>query len=818
MLLIKWISFLILTLTIAANGSDSDFKKTVKPFLSKYCYECHGSEKQKARIRYDKINSFDEKDHALWTLIYEQLNSGDMPPEKSSQPGEKERLQVLKWIENQSEKVLSSSTAGYLRRLNRRELSSALQSVTGLKVDYTRALPEDGKVNGFDTGVEGLQDAADSVAQILAVTRQAVGGIYFKDKPEIQSFHADLSSFKDPAKDIYEWRKLGIYMKRPRESVKGLGLLIEPKWLGDRTNSFNINVPVPEEKQGLVRVRFSLSKLDSKYKNLPNPHLWFSVGGQKLEYTEISNSPENPRTFEYHIDLAQTAIESRGLSIKINNRVEVPYFVEGFENEDRSKGKVKGGTGPWRPKMDKKLKGRERPAPYIVLHDIQIDVNWKRKWTEKTLPSDDSAAAKMLIAKFLEQAWRKKNASEKVDHFYNFYSDLRSQEKTFDEAVRASFHSILMSAPFRYMASPFTDNESDAHYAIASRLSFMFTGGPPDKQLLQLAEKKQLRDKIIISQEVDRLLDSPQSLAFFDPFVKQWLEMNQPITQAMDFFEKQDFRFGRYLKDSMRRETVEYIRTLFIENRPAKELITSDWTMMNSILAYHYNYEGIEGAGLRKVKLRKDDPRGGGILSHAGIQSMLCWMGENWVIYRGTWALKNILDDPPPAPPLEVPELDPSSGKNKGKTPRQLLKQHQEEENCAVCHRKIDPIGFAFQNFDLSGRWRDLEYEKYQRKELDGKLSWKGTGKSRPVDAAGALPRGEKFNDFADFKRVVSEHYLDDITRGLMKNLTLYSTGRKAFVTEVKEINNMMSILKKENYPMKELIKAILTSRAFLGK
>ena len=808
----------LLSFLLSFSAYSSSFESTVKPFLEKYCYECHGQDKQKARIRYDKISAFNEKDHALWTLVYEQLNSADMPPRKSPQPTAEEKAQLLSWIEKQSENTLSSSGSGYLRRLNRRELSSALQNVSGLKVDYTKALPEDGKVNGFDTGVGGLQDAADSVAQILDVSRQTVEGIYFKNAPETQSFHADLSSFKDPAKDIYEWRKQGIYMKRPRESVKGLGLLIEPKWLGDRTNSFNINIPVPEDKKGLVRIRFSLSKLDSKFKNLPNPHLWFSVGGQKLKYEEISNSPDQPRHFEFHIDLAQTAVESRGLSVKINNRVEVPYFVDGFENEDRSKGKVEGGTGPWRPKMDKKLKGRERPAPYLVLHDIKIDVNWKRKWSDETLQENDTEAARKLIHKFLEKAWRKKVHLDKVEHFLNFYASLRSQGKSFDQAVRASFHSILMSAPFRYMASPFTGNESEAHYAIASRLSFMFTGGPPDEMLLNLAENKKLRDPQIISEQVDRLLISSESRAFFDPFVKQWLEMNQPITQAMDFFEKQDFRFGRFLKSSMRSETVEYVRTLFTENRPAGELVSSDWTMMNNILAYHYDYKGIDGAHLRKVKLRTDDPKGGGILSHAGIQSMLCWMGENWVIYRGTWALKHILDDPPPAPPLEVPELDPSSGKNKGKTPRQLLKQHQEDENCSVCHVKIDPLGFAFQNFDLSGRWRDLEYEKYQRKELDGKLSWKGTGKSRPVDAAGNLPRGEEFKDFTHFKKLLVEHYIDDITRGLMKNLTLYSTGRKAFVTEVKEINKMMSILKKQNYPMRDLMKAVLTSRSFLGK
>ena len=137
--------------------------------------------------------------------------------------------------------------------------------------------------------------------------------------------------------------------------------------------------------------------------------------------------------------------------------------------------------------------------------------------------------------------------------------------------------------------------------------------------------------------------------------------MDQPITLVMSHFKKRDFKFGRHMKASMKEETVQYIARLFADNRPARELISSDWTMMNDILAIHYGYDNIDGAELRKVSLKSgtDDQRGGGVLGHAGIQSMLCWMGDNWLIYRGSWALNHILDDPPPNPPLEVPELSP---------------------------------------------------------------------------------------------------------------------------------------------------------------
>jgi hypothetical protein len=245
-------------------------------------------------------------------------------------------------------------------------------------------------------------------------------------------------------------------------------------------------------------------------------------------------------------------------------------------------------------------------------------------------------------------------------------------------------------------------------------------------------------------------------------------------------------------------------------------LIISDWAMMNNALARHYGYEGIDGGYLRRVKLRENDQRGGGVLDHAGVQSMLCWMGENWVIYRGAWTLRHILDDPPPPPPLEVPELDPTAGNNRGKSFKELLKQHQEDEKCSVCHKKMDPLGFAFQNFDISGRWRDVEYESYVRNELDGKIEWRGVGNPRPVDAIGRLPRGEEFNSYAQCKDLIVKHYLDDIVRGVMKNLMLYATGRKPDVDDMAEISSIMAKQASNGYPMRDLIKSVVRSEAFL--
>jgi len=179
--------------------------------------------------------------------------------------------------------------------------------------------------------------------------------------------------------------------------------------------------------------------------------------------------------------------------------------------------------------------------------------------------------------------------------------------------------------------------------------------------------------------------------------------------------------------------------------------------------------------------------------------------------------LRNILDDPPPPPPLEVPELIPSDGSNRGKTYRELLKQHQEDSRCSVCHHSIDPLGFAFQNFDLSGRWREVEYERYVMNDLDGKIEWRGEGKARPVDTVGKLPRGEEFETFAEFKNRLVENYTDDFAKGLLKNLVLYGTGRKPDIADRKILRQILAAHKREDYRFKDMIKALIRSEIFLG-
>jgi hypothetical protein len=818
-----WAACLLALLPSQPGRADDDtFEKIVAPFVKQHCVSCHGPEQQESRLRLDQVQSVELGNRNLWTLAHERVAAGEMPPSPRAQPTAAERQRVLTWIAQQQR----SLGIGGARRLNRRELAAALRDVTGLALDFAQALPGDGTVAGFDTGADGLQEASDAVAQWLLITRRAVDGIRFLE-PAGEKIHlVNLRDAKDPRKTLEGWKSNGLTVKipgGPHASRQGLGILLEPRAVGER-ETLNIVVPQAPGRQGVLRLKLIVSVM-KPMAGLPNPRLWVQIGGKDLDYREITGTLDLPQQLVYDVHLGDLVVQAKGVSIHLSNRIEVPYAIEGFDNEDRSNPKdpPPGGTGLYRPSFDRRATPPEKtPAPFVVLQHLEIEPDVVSAWPPTAWQadvgalSDTPACAARLLGLWMERAWRRPTSEAERAPFLTLYGKLRSEGLSFDNALRAAFQSVLVSAPFRYQASPADPDTTIAQYAIATRLSFMLVGAPPDADLRRLAAAGKLRDPEVLDVQVERLLADPRSEAFVRPFVMQWLEMEQPITIAQDHIQKQDFRFARYLKTSMREETLAYIARLIAENRPARELIVSDWTMMNDTLGRHYGYAGIAGGELRPVKLRADDPRGGGILGHAGLQSMLCWMGDNWVIYRGAWALRHILDQPPPPPPLEVPELNPSDGKNKGKTFRELLRQHQEDSRCAVCHKNIDPVGFAFQNFDISGRWRRVEHESYARGELDGRIAWVGAGKARPVDSAGTLPRGESFKTFAEFKDVLVKNYQTDMVRGIMKNLMIYATGRLPGIDDRVEIAAIMKQHRPDGYPLRSLIKAVVRSSAFL--
>ena len=558
------LSFAGLLLTGVSSAEDNSFERVIEPFLKQHCFECHGAEEQQFQLRFDTLRSVQAPDRHLWTLVHEQIASGAMPPEGQPKPGDKDKQQILTAIE-QAQLALGRAAT---RRLNRRELATALQDVSGLTVEFAYALPDDGKVDGFDTSAEGLQDAADSVAQALQVTRRAVDGVRFLAESRGKVYAADVRDAKDVKKVFDVWKADGVTVSNGDVvSQPGLGWLIKPKWLPDR-GGLTIRIPPPAQG-GILRLKFVVS-LQKPLPKVPNSQLWVEVGERDVAYVEIDSAAREPQTLEYQIHLADVTADAKGLAISLTNRVEMPYEIEGYPNEDRSKPeeKIPGGGGLFRPAFDAKtLPLTQQPVPLVVLHSFEIEADFQQQWPPaewKTAAgelADDRASAERLLENWIERAWRRQVSAVEQQRFLALYEQERKRGQDFDEALRAAFHAVLMSGSFRYLSVPGPDNPHD-QFAIASRLSVFLWGAPPDAELRGLALKNKLRDPAVLDAQVLRLLANPRSERFFQPFVMQWLEMGQPITLAMDNIQKQDFRFGRNLKASLQQETTAYVTEL----------------------------------------------------------------------------------------------------------------------------------------------------------------------------------------------------------------------------------------------------------------
>jgi hypothetical protein len=363
---------------------------------------------------------------------------------------------------------------------------------------------------------------------------------------------------------------------------------------------------------------------------------------------------------------------------------------------------------------------------------------------------------------------------------------------------------VLASPSFLYLAEPAAEGSrrglSDVE--LASRLSYFLWSGPPDAELLAIAKAGDLHKPDILARQVDRLLADERSRAFVEAFVSQWLKMSR-----LDFFQFNpnlypDFNAG--VKEAARREVYETFAHLLHHDASLSELLKSDTVVINGLLADFYGIEGVSGDEFRPVKVAAASPRGG-LLGMAAILAMGSNGEHTSPVERGAWILRKLLHDPPPPAPPNVPQLTRLDGEIV--TTRERLRLHQEEPQCASCHRKIDPLGFALENFDAVGRWRT---EDSYEKQGVGKKTW-------PIDPAGAFHKGPAFSDYFAFRDIVASHQ-EDFATGFTEALVEYSLGRPVGFSDEDLVTGIVKRAASKGFSIREFIQAVVQSEAFRTK
>jgi len=423
----------------------------------------------------------------------------------------------------------------------------------------------------------------------------------------------------------------------------------------------------------------------------------------------------------------------------------------------------------------------------------------------------ESERARKILSEFSLTAFRQvKPAPKFIDQLLALFKTRRAGGESFEVAIRTPLSVILASPGFLYLHEPSDEkqrrNLTDRELAV--RLAYFLWSAPPDAELLALAAKNTLHKPATLRQQVSRLLADPRSDEFVSGFVHQWLYM-----ERLDFFQfdtKLHREFDESVRASARREVYESFAHLLRDPKSGRlsKLLKSDYIFINGLLANYYGIEGVTGDEFRKVKLPAGSPRGG-LLGTVAIHAMGSDGIESSPVERGAWVLRYLLNDPPPPAPPNVPQL--SRLADKPLSTRDRLRAHQEEAQCASCHRKIDPIGFGLENFDAAGKWRTTEAHRIKTRR-----NWRTT-KTWEIDPSGAFHNGPAFANYFELRDRIAERE-PDFARGFTEALIDYSLGRPFGFTDEDLANEILTAAKAKQYSVSEFILSLVLSKTFRKK
>ena len=410
--------------------------------------------------------------------------------------------------------------------------------------------------------------------------------------------------------------------------------------------------------------------------------------------------------------------------------------------------------------------------------------------------------ARSIFQRFCVEAFRQVDPDPMfIDQLVGLYKRRMTAGDSFDVAIRTPLSVILASPGFLYLDEPNMKESkrplNDRELAV--RLAYFLWSSPPDARLFALAKRNELSNPATLRAEVDRMIADPRSEEFVAGFVHQWLHM-----ERLDFFQfdtKLHREFDESVRASARKEVYESFALLLRDQERGHigKLLKSDYVMINGLLGTYYGIDGVSGDHFRKVSLPPDSPRGG-LLGTAAVLAMGSDGIESSPVERGAWVLRYLLNDPPPPAPPNVPQL--SRLADKPLTARERVLAHQEEPQCASCHRKIDPIGFGLENFTAAGKWRTED--KHGKKTYD-------------IDPSGKFHKGPEFSGYFEMRDLIAQKE-NDFARGFTEHLIGYGLGRPFGFTDEDLANEITSAAKKEDHSVSAFVHALVQSKAFITK
>ncbi|MCG8598554.1 MAG: DUF1592 domain-containing protein [Verrucomicrobiales bacterium] len=786
------LKFPILGFTVfcAANfcRADDAVRNNLESFLENHCYECHDDLTAEGDLDLMSVG-FDLKnpsDFAAWDHVYERVKNGEMPPEKKPRPETAEVADFLATIR----KPLLATDRAYVkefgrvhgRRLTRDQYEQTLHDMLGIDIPLARLLPADDAGHEFETVAENQQLSHFHLDKYLLAANEALSEAFERARRGDKSFRKTYR-----AKELTR-KTPGNYRGPEARDGKTIAWRINLQFSGRMPAT-----TVPES--GWYRITVKNFKGINRGKD---GAVWGSIRSGAC----YSNEP-----ILHYVGSIEAIDKARTQSF--DAWMEEGHMLELEPNEGTDRPAPTGATGG-----NVSFKGRnlakdgfagisfesitmERIYPYASAGEVRKILYPGVKFEKgKPVIDDKKAAIRKLVARFAERAFRRPVTDDLVKPYADLALAKWEKSKSFETSLQVGYRAVLCSPRFLGFVEP--PGQLDG-YALASRLSYFLWNSLPDEELLKLAKNGQLGKSEVLQKQVDRMLADQKSNRFVESFTDQWLNLKE-----IDFTTPDPRRFKEFdpvLQESMVDETRAFIRELIQSDLSARNLISSDFAMLNSRLSTHYGQMDVDiipGKGLQKVTL--PETARGGLVTQGSVLKVTADGSVTSPILRGVWVNERILGLETPPPPPNVPAVEPDI---RGATSiRDQLAKHSSDESCASCHAKIDPAGFALENFDPVGKWR---------------RAYGTSKKSAKVDPSGVTPDGKKFAGISQWKNIYAGRP-EMLAESFVKQLLSYGTGAEIRFSDEPVVEEIVASAKGSDYGLRSLLRASIDSPIFRMK
>jgi mono/diheme cytochrome c family protein len=793
------IAYGLATIGPATRATGADAKPAddpARPFFARHCQACHSGPKPKGDFRVDSLSlDFGEKaNRERWLDVLEQLKTGTMPPKEKPRPPEQDVKTVSSWISGRVDKAIASNSASQgrvvLRRLNRAEYENTVRDLLGVDVDLKDLLPPDPATNGFDNRAEALHVSSFLMEQYLEAAENVLDlAIASGPRPPLIKKRFDLKEERSvkPTGSVYRHLNDGV--------------AIFSSWV-----SANIQVTMwnfRSRHRGNYRFRISgyafqttkplsFHVMAGTLKEVTEQHLvgYYQVPAGKptvVEFVERLEAQNTIRIIADGLGVNPPAVEKVGAQNYKGPGLAVQWVdIEGPLYDT------------WPPLSHRRIFGDLAQAP-VAGDRSHLEVVSKQPLVD----------AERVLRDFMRRAFRRAVTDEEVKPFVARVKARLDAKYSFEQAMRVGLKAVLVSPNFLFLHEK--PGKLD-DFALASRLSYFLWSSMPDEELLTLAEQGKLSQPDTLRRQVERMLRDNKAAAFTENFAGQWLNL-----RAIDATEPDPKLYPEYdepLKLAMVKETLLFFDELLKNDLSLTNFVASDFSMLNERLARQYGIPGVTGPEFRKVSLQPSSHRGG-VLTMGSVLKVTANGTTTSPILRGAWVLDRILGTPPPKPPVDVEAVEPDI--RGATTIREQLAKHRQRAECASCHAKIDPPGFALESFDVIGGWREnyRSVGKGTAFVVDGRTM--RYLKGPPVDAADVLPDGRRFRNIDEYKQLLLKDK-DQLARALAEKLLSYATGATPAKSDQAEIDAIVSRIRAKDYGLRTLVHEIVQSKMFQSK